>query len=82
MIWAKVVSDVKPSARARVGAKSCGHVCTRAAMAGSGVRVIRATALWPAAARRASICSATVAERPGMFRLRWGSSIVAVRLAA
>ena len=65
------------SARARAASSRSGQPATMRATTGSGSRRIRRTARSPATRARASICSPTVAESPGMERLRrWPSGAV------
>src|SRR6185437_3492941 len=70
MISSKECSPRKPSAAARRASKLRGQPSMIAATAGSGSRLMSATARSPATRRRASICSPTVAERPGMLSVR------------
>ena len=63
-------SVVKPSFDARLASKLRGQPSTMPMMKGSGSRLIRAATLSPATRFSAAICSPTVADRPGMVRLR------------
>ena len=60
----------KPERFARLVSKSRGQPLTILTIIGSGSRRISLTAFSPATRRNASICSPTVADRPGIDRLR------------
>ena len=70
MISSKELSARNPKPRARRASKARGQPSTILMMAGSGSLRMSRTALSPATRRSAWICSATVAENPGIVSAR------------
>src|SRR5947209_510964 len=70
MISSKFFSALKPILSASLASKRPAQPATILATKGSSTRLIRATALSPAALRKDSISSPTVAETPGIVMER------------
>ena len=70
MISSKSASAWNPSSSARRGSNRPGQPATIRVIVSSGSSLIKRTAPSPAMRRNASICSATVAETPGIVRQR------------